>query len=104
MSLSIGAVRKIPSPWILAVSDKAGFVKQNVMECRAGSLRFDAGRPDDLGPLFGVVHDKLAEIGGQVDKDRTAQVADPRLQLRIGEASVDLLVQLFHDFGGRVLG
>ena len=68
-----------------------------------GSLRLDVGRPDHLAPLLGFVGDELAEVGGRARKRRAAEVGEPRLDLGIGEAGVDLLVELVDDLGGRVL-
>ena len=68
------------------------------------SVRFDAGELDHLGPLFGFVGDKLAEVRRRACEYRAAEVSDPRFHLGIGEASVDLLVELVDDLGRRVLG
>ena len=46
----------------------------------------------------------LPNSAGEPAKHRAAQVGKPRLHLGIGEAGVDLLVELVDDFGGRVLG
>src|SRR4029453_6262014 len=70
----------------------------------AVSVRLDVGRPDHLGPLLGFVGDELAEIGGRADKRRASKVGKPRLHLGIGEAGVDLLVELVDDLRRRVLG
>ena len=69
-----------------------------------GSIRLDAGELDHLGPLFGFFRDELAEVGGRAGKRRAAQVGKPRLDLRIGEARVDLPVELVDDLGWRVPG
>src|SRR5215831_13319601 len=52
---------------------------------------FDIGRPDHFAPLLGLVGDKLTEVAGRARKDAAAEVGKPRLDLGIGEASVDLL-------------
>ena len=74
------------------------------MECPRvpGSVRLDVGRPDHLGPLLGFVDDELAEVGGRAREHRTTRVGKPRLHLGIGEAGIDLLVELVDDLGGRV--
>src|SRR5262249_7325974 len=69
-----------------------------------GSLGLDVGRPDHLAPLLGVVGDELSEIDGRADKRRASKVGKPRLHLGIGEAGVDLLVELVDDLRRRVLG
>src|SRR5262249_11112138 len=53
---------------------------------------FDIGRPDHFAPLLGLVGDELTEAAGRARKDAAAEVGKPRLDLGIGEASVDLLV------------
>ena len=69
-----------------------------------GLVRLGAGELDHLAPLLGLIGDELAEVGGRARKHRAAHVGDPRLDLGIGEARIDLLVELVDDFGGRVLG
>src|SRR6266446_2261259 len=68
------------------------------------SVRFGTGELDHLGPLLCLVRDELAEVGGRKRKHRAAQFGDPRLQLRIDESCIDLLVELLDDLGGCVLG
>jgi hypothetical protein len=57
-------------------------------------------RPDDLAPLLGFVGDELAEIGRRARKHRAAPVSQPRFDLRISEAGIDLLVEFVDDFRG----
>src|SRR5215472_2039684 len=86
---------------------RSGLVQRDVMEYwigTAASVGLDVGRPDHLGPLFGVICDELSEIGGRADKRRASKVGKPRLHLGIGEAGVDLLVELVDDLRRRVLG
>ena len=45
----------------------------------------------------------LPKSAGETDEHRAAQVGKPRLHFGIGEASVDLLVELVDDLGRRVL-
>jgi hypothetical protein len=52
----------------------------------------------------GVSDFELAEVGGRARKHRCAHVGEPRLDLRVGESSIDLLVELVDDLGGCVLG
>jgi hypothetical protein len=70
----------------------------------SGSLRFDARDLDHLGPFRGFVGDELSEIGGRAHERRAAKLGEPRLDLGIGEASVDFMVQPADDLGRRVLG
>ena len=70
--------------------------------CSRRSLGLEARELHHLGPLLGLVRDELAEIGGRAGKRRSAQVDKPRLDLGIGEASIDFLVELIDDLGGCV--
>src|SRR6516164_6949183 len=63
---------------------------------------FDIGRPDHLAPLLGFGGYEPSEIGGRARKRRRTQIREPRLYVGFGKRSVDLLVQLADDFGGRV--
>src|SRR5262249_61250087 len=63
---------------------------------------FDIGRPDHLGPLLGFICDEFAEVGGRADERCASEVSQPSLDLGIGEARVDLLVEPVDDFGGCV--
>src|SRR5262249_38024520 len=67
-------------------------------------LRLDVGCPDHLAPLFGFLGDEPAKVCGRDDKRRYSQVGKPRLDLGIGEAGIDLLVEFLDDLGGCVLG
>ena len=49
-----------------------------------GSVRFDVGRPDHLGPFFGVISDELSERRGRSLKYGDTQIGKPRLDLGIG--------------------
>src|SRR6516164_3484749 len=60
---------------------------------RGFSLRLDVGRPNNLGPLLGLVSDELAKVGGGAWHHRCAKVGQPRLDLGIGEARVDLTIE-----------
>src|SRR5262249_54274579 len=61
---------------------------------RPALFRLDVGRPDHLAPLFGLVGDEFAEVGGRARERLAPQVGKPRLHLWIGEARVDLRVEL----------
>src|SRR5215468_3099 len=69
----------------------------------ARSLRLDAREPDHFGPFLGLVSEELAERGGRARNRDGAEVGDPRLDRRIGETGIDLLVEPVDDGGGRVL-
>ena len=57
-----------------------------------------------LCPLLGFLGDELAKVCGRDDKRRAPKVGKPCLHLGIGEARVDLLVELVDDVRRRVLG
>src|SRR5215831_7148456 len=69
-----------------------------------GSIRFDAQELHDLTPFLGFVGDELGEVRGRGREHGTTEVGKPRLHLGIGEAGVDLLVELVDDLRRRVLG
>src|SRR5262245_43382338 len=71
---------------------------------RRGSLRLDVGRPDHLAPLLGLNCDELAEVGGREREHIATHVGKPRLELGIGQASVDLVVELLDNLCRRILG
>ena len=75
--------------------------KRLIGTCRCGSLRLDVGGPDDLAPLLGFIGDELAEVGRRDRKHGAAQFDEPRLDLGIGEARVDLPIEFLDDLGGR---
>src|SRR5262249_52886601 len=68
--------------------------------CR--SLRLDVGGPDDVAPLLRLVGDELAKVGGREREHVATQVGKPHLDLGVGEARVDLPVELVDDFSRRV--
>src|SRR5258705_6597235 len=70
---------------------------------RSSSLWSDVGRSDHLAPLLDFLRDELSEIGGRAAEHRAVQVGKPRLHLGVGEARIDLLVELVDDLGGRGL-
>src|SRR5260370_21962048 len=82
------------------------FAERKVMECGRDDddlFRLDVGSPDYLGPLLGFVGDELAEVAGRAWKHGATKVGKARLHLGIGEALIDLLVQLINDLRGCAL-
>src|SRR5215471_2267491 len=69
----------------------------------SASLQLDVEGPDEVAPLLRFVGDELAKVSGRKRERVATQIGKPRLVLRIGEASVDLLVELVDDLGGRCL-
>ena len=69
----------------------------------SASLRLDVEGPDEVAPLLRFVGDKLAKISRRKRERVATQIGKPRLVLWIGEGSVDLLVELVDDLGGRGL-
>src|SRR5262249_18286128 len=66
---------------------------------RSRSVWPDIGRPDHLGPFLGFVRDELSEVSGRERKRRAGQFGEPRLQLGIGKARIDLFVEFIDDVG-----
>src|SRR5262245_57245414 len=69
----------------------------------SASLRLDVGGPDDLAPFLGFVGDQLFKVDGREREHGATEIGKPRLELGIGEASVDLRVELRNDLGRRGL-
>src|SRR5262245_14934238 len=69
----------------------------------SASLRLDVEGPDEFAPLLRFVGDELAKLSGREREQVATQVGKPRLDLGIGEASADLLVELVDDLGRRGL-
>src|SRR6516164_9745525 len=69
----------------------------------SASLRLDVEGPDEVAPLLRFVADELAKVSGRKRERVATEVGKPRLVLRIGEACVDLFVELVDDLGGRRL-
>src|SRR5262249_62039374 len=67
---------------------------------RTGLLGLDAREFDHLGPLLSFVGDELAEVFGGAPERCGAQFGKPRLHLGIGEAGVDLSIELVDNCGG----
>src|SRR5262245_3129469 len=70
----------------------------------AASFRLDVSGPDHLAPLLGFLGDELGEVGGREREHLATEIGKPRLDFRIGEAGVDLRIELVNNVGGRVLG
>src|SRR5262249_53001921 len=81
---------------------RTGFMERGAGS--AGSICLDACELHHLAPLLGFLGDQLAEVCGRDDKRRASKVGKPRLDLGIGEARVDLLVELVDDLHWRVFG
>src|SRR5262245_49700673 len=83
----------------------ARFADRQLWNIRAfpASVRLDVEGPDDLAPLFAVVSDELAEIGGRANERRAAELGEPRLDFGIGEAGVNGLIELVNNLRRRVL-
>jgi ABC-type uncharacterized transport system substrate-binding protein len=58
------------------------------------SVDFGAGEFDHLGPLLCICGDESAELGGRACKHRVTEVRDPRLHAGVGEARIDLRVDV----------
>src|SRR5262249_3767254 len=84
-------------------SASPAFAERNVMErgSTAASVWLDTRRLDHPGPLLGLIGDKLSEVGGRSGQHGAAQIGEARLDLGIGEASVDVLVELIDQGVGR---
>src|SRR5260221_10527570 len=67
-------------------------------------ISLDVGRADNLAPLLGFCSNEFSELGGRGRKHGAAQVGKPRLDLWIGESSIDLPVELLNDLRRRVPG
>src|SRR5262245_50200979 len=81
---------------ILPVTNATAFSFQSVMT--------SVSRPDHLRPLLCFIRNELAKIGRRAAKHNSAELGNPRLQFGIGEACIDLVVELLNDLSGRVLG
>src|SRR5262249_35885418 len=75
---------------------------RNILPHPHGSVRLNARELDHLRPFLGFVGDELAKVGGREREHVATEVEKPCLDLGIGKASVDLLVELLDDLGRRV--
>src|SRR5262245_54105636 len=67
-----------------------------------GSLGFDVGGVDHLGPLLGFFGNERPEIARRATENKAAELDELSLQLGLGEAGIDLLVELIDDLGRRL--
>src|SRR5262245_42987940 len=81
-----------------------GSFMASLSERRDASFCLDVRRPDHLAPLLGFLGDQLAEVGGQAGKNRAAQAGKLCLELGVGEARVNFLVELVNNLRRCVLG
>src|SRR5207302_10683871 len=72
--------------------------------CGASQSALYARGLDHLAPLLGFVGDELPEVGGRAGQRCATQLGKPRLDLGVGEARVDLPVELIDNLEGRVPG
>src|SRR5215471_16039099 len=91
-------LREVPTAVIAAIRG-TGF-----MERSAASIRLSPRELDHLGPLLGFLSDELAEVGRRERERGVAEVGNPRPDPRIGEARVDLPVELVDHLNGRIPG
>ena len=68
------------------------------------SIGFEARKLDHLRPFLSFVGNELAERRSRSRKYRHTRVGKPPLDVGIGEASINLSVELIDDVDGRVLG
>src|SRR6266481_3142413 len=67
-------------------------------------LRLDVGCLDYLAPLLGFIGNELAEIGRRARNGRAAKIGQSCLQFGVGDAGVDLPVELVDDIDRCVPG
>src|SRR5215813_11763885 len=65
------------------------------------SVRLGAGELDDLGPFLGFLDEQLAETSGGRGKHHGAQFRKSCFDPGIGEARIDLSIELVDDFRRR---
>src|SRR5262245_53056795 len=94
-------VREVPTAVIAAIR-RTGFMEYR-LDSGSASVRLDVEGSDHLAPLFGFGGNELCKVAGRDDKRRASKVGKPCLHLGIGEARVDLLVELVDDLGRRGL-
>jgi hypothetical protein len=63
----------------------------------AGLLRLDVCELDHLGPLFRFLRNEFSKVGGRHRHRHAAKVGEPCLNLGIGEARIELSVELGQD-------
>src|SRR5215510_1291304 len=90
-------------PGMSAFACCSGFAYRNLWNV-ASSIRLNVGSTNHLAPLLGFVGDELSKLGGGAGKNRAAQFGEPRLDRRIGESRVDLLIEHIDDLDARSPG
>src|SRR5262249_34856260 len=73
------------------------FAERELRNVYVGSVRLDADGLDHFGPLLGFLGDEPAKVCGQARKRRAAQAGKLRLELGVGEARVNFLVELVNN-------
>src|SRR5262249_35243697 len=68
------------------------------------SFRLDARKLHHLGPLLNFFNDQFSVLGRRATKRRVAQIGKPRLDYEIGEARIDLAVELVDNFSRCAFG
>src|SRR5262249_46330081 len=89
-ALAENSAKFVPLPSQVAPSGDGAPVESRplrllITQFRPGLLQFDAGKLDDLGPLFGLAGDELAKIGRRACQRRATQIRKPRFHLGVGE-------------------
>src|SRR5262249_49173113 len=79
-------------------------VLRNIPPGSRGSLGLEVGGVDHLSPLLGFFCHERPEIARRATENNAAEGGELSLQLGIGEAGIDLLVEFIDDLIGRVLG
>src|SRR5262245_1033845 len=78
--------------------------RYGILDRVTASVRLDVDGPDDVAPLLGLIRDEPSKVAGREREHVATQVGKPRLELGIGKASVDLLVEQVDYFDRRALG
>ena len=67
-------------------------------------FRLDVGSPNQLAPFLNFFGNEDPKLGRRAGKNHAAEVGELSLQLGIGEASIDFLVELIDDLTRRFRG
>src|SRR5580704_6146950 len=100
---SAGSVSAAPASFIRRRRASL-IIGQSAFFSQLWSVRFGAGEFDDLGPLFGFVGEEFSKPGRRHRHRLAAEVLDPGLDLRIGEAGGDRGVELVDNLTRSALG
>jgi hypothetical protein len=95
----IGAVAKVQ---VIAAIRRSGVTEYP--DRSAGLVRRYVSRSNHLSPFLGFLSEVFSEIRRRTGKYHGTKLREPRLELSIGEARIDLGVELIDDLGGRALG